>query len=244
MTQLQYTATVHTGPQDNRSRTDGNVLVLDEQGVTICRCYQQPHDTWTARDNALLIAASPKLLEALQIAEVFVSASFLDQENTPNGKAVFEGLETIRAAIAEAEPPTESASAIQSDIPADQVDTQNKHLVFDILAQLAIDTVVVCFDGSGDSGQIDAIDAFDADRNEVPLPSNRKVHLPSPIAGAPPAEITLREAIETLAYDHLGMSWADNDGAFGKFVFSVVNRSITLEFNERFTDFRTQTEEF
>jgi hypothetical protein len=78
-----------------------------------------------------------------------------------------------------------------------------------------------------------------------PCPPSRKVQLRSHIAGDPPAEMTLQEAIETLTYDHLGMScWADNDGAFGKFVFSVVNRSITLEFNERFTDFRTQTEEF
>jgi hypothetical protein len=238
MTQLQYTP----GPRTIEAETDGHVLVLDEQGVTICRCYQQPHDTWTARDNALLIAASSKLFEALQIAEVLVSASYLDHENTPNGKAISEGLQTIRAAIAETEPPTEPI--IQSDIPADQANTQNKNFVFDALAQLAIDTVVVCFDGSGDSGQIDAIDAFDVDRNEVPLPSNRKVHLASPIASDPPAEITLREAIETLAYDHLGMSWADNDGAFGKFVFSVLNRSITLEFNERFTDYRTHTEEF
>jgi hypothetical protein len=126
----------------------------------------------------------------------------------------------------------------------DRANTRNKNLVFDALDQAAIDTVVVCFDGSGDSGQIDAIDAFDADRHEVPLPSNRKVQLASPIDGDPPAEMSLREAIEILAFDHLGMSWADNDGAFGKFVFSVLNRSITLEFNERFTDFSTHTEEF
>jgi hypothetical protein len=90
MTQLQYTP----GPRTIEAETDGNVLVIDEQGVTICRCYQQPHDTWSARDNALLIAAAPKLHEALQIAEVLVSASSLDHdENTPNGKAIFEGLE-------------------------------------------------------------------------------------------------------------------------------------------------------
>jgi hypothetical protein len=129
-----------------------------------------------------------------------------------------------------------------SDAPAQDQRTRDKNLVFDALAEAGIDAVVVCFDGCGDSGQIDAIDTFDADRNEIPLPSNRKVHLTSPIAGDPAVEMTLREAIETLAYDYLGMSWADNDGAFGKFVFSTLNRSITLEFNERFTDFCTHTE--
>jgi hypothetical protein len=131
-----------------------------------------------------------------------------------------------------------------SAAPIDDTPARNKAIVFAALAEAGIDTVVVCFDGCGDSGQIDAIDAFDRDRNEVPLPTNRKVQLASPITGDPPTEMSLRDAIETLAYDHLGMSWADNDGAFGKFVFSVLNRSITLEFNERFTDFCTHTEEF
>jgi len=38
--------------------------VMDEQEVTIALCYQQPFDTWKARDNAKLIKAAPELLEA------------------------------------------------------------------------------------------------------------------------------------------------------------------------------------
>ena len=54
---------------------DGNVLVTDEQGVSICRCYQQPHDTWRAIDNALLIAAAPKLRAALLQAVVALNTA-------------------------------------------------------------------------------------------------------------------------------------------------------------------------
>lgn len=45
---------------------DGHVVVADVQGVSICRCYQQPYDTWRAIDTANLIAAAPDMLEALQ----------------------------------------------------------------------------------------------------------------------------------------------------------------------------------
>jgi hypothetical protein len=43
-----------------------HVLVVDEQGVTVARCYQQAYDTWQAKDNAHLIAAAPDLLAALE----------------------------------------------------------------------------------------------------------------------------------------------------------------------------------
>jgi hypothetical protein len=33
----------------------GHVIIADEQDVSVCRCYQQPHDTWTAAANAGLI---------------------------------------------------------------------------------------------------------------------------------------------------------------------------------------------
>jgi len=54
---------------------EGSVLVTDEQGVSICRCYQQPHDTWRALDNALLIAAAPKRLAALLQAIVALNTA-------------------------------------------------------------------------------------------------------------------------------------------------------------------------
>lgn len=36
--------------------------VMDEQEVTVALVYQQPYDTWAAKDNAALIASAPDLL--------------------------------------------------------------------------------------------------------------------------------------------------------------------------------------
>ena len=45
---------------------DAAFRVMDEQDVTVALCYQQPYDTWSAGDNANLIAAAPELLAALE----------------------------------------------------------------------------------------------------------------------------------------------------------------------------------
>jgi hypothetical protein len=43
----------------------GHVVIADEQDVSICRCYQQPHDTWTASANAALIVRAVNTRELL-----------------------------------------------------------------------------------------------------------------------------------------------------------------------------------
>jgi hypothetical protein len=46
--------------------------------------------------------------------------------------------------------------------------------------------------------------------------------------------------VETLAYEVLAMThcgWENNDGAFGDIVFDVAERTITLEYNERYSSF-------
>lgn len=50
----------------------GDILITDEQGVTITTCWKQPHDPseWV-ENNAWLIATAPKLLRG---AEAVVSA--------------------------------------------------------------------------------------------------------------------------------------------------------------------------
>jgi hypothetical protein len=60
------------------------------------------------------------LLEALQVAKEFVSASYLDHdENTPNSKTIFEGLETIHAAIAKAKGKAASLTDNREQLPPD-----------------------------------------------------------------------------------------------------------------------------
>ena len=113
----------------------------------------------------------------------------------------------------------------------------NKAALFDALAATGITSILVHFDGSGDSGQIEDIDAAAGDQPRD-LPSGEieiaHVHLGDPDIER--TKLSVREAIESLAYDFLGQThggWEDNEGAYGEFTFDVAQRTITLEYNER-----------
>ncbi|HEV7995545.1 MAG TPA: hypothetical protein VGP52_04730 [Stellaceae bacterium] len=57
-------------------------------------------------------------------------------------------------------------------------------------------------------------------------------------AGAERSTLNIPEAIESLAYHFLEEThgaWGNNDGAYGDFTFDVAERTITLDYNERFT---------
>jgi hypothetical protein len=50
--------------------------------------------------------------------------------------------------------------------------------------------------------------------------------------------VSIADAIERLAYDLLNdthCGWENNDGAYGDFTFDVAERTITLDYNERYT---------
>ena len=116
----------------------------------------------------------------------------------------------------------------------------NKTALFAVLSAAGITSVDVTFDGYGDSGQIESIDAK-ADRADTVLPD---VTVTLAIIGwrdTDPTERTLpiREAIEHFAYDCLAQThggWENNEGAFGTFLFDVAKQSITLDYNQRFED--------
>jgi hypothetical protein len=94
---------------------------------------------------------------------------------------------------------------------------------------------------------VEAIEAYDAENHEIALPGNRQVRLMSPAPDVFPAETTLRDAIETLAYAYLEathMGWEDNEGAYGAFFFTVADRTITLEHNERTIGVETYQHQF
>ena len=119
---------------------------------------------------------------------------------------------------------------------AGEVLTLNKAALFDALAAAGITTVLVNFDGCGDSGQVEMIE---------PRMGNDDCALPAvevEIASANWGSATIdrqtqpvREAIETLVYDVLNQThggWEINDGACGNFTFDVAERTITLDYNE------------
>lgn len=120
--------------------------------------------------------------------------------------------------------------------------------LFDTLEDRGIVLVTVTFDGCGDSGQIEDVSAVD-EHGSVDLTG---ITLPQPNCQAggspePDAPGLVANAIETLAYDLLESEhggWENNDGAYGEFTFDVVNRTIALEHNQRFTSSELYTREW
>lgn len=113
----------------------------------------------------------------------------------------------------------------------------NKTALFDTLAAAGITSVVVTFDGAGDSGQMNEIDAR-AGEIAAELPAVA-VEIATPAwdgTGLDRRCVPIAEAIEALAYEFLEDThggWEINEGAFGEFTFDVAARSIQLDYNER-----------
>ena len=88
----------------------------------------------------------------------------------------------------------------------------NKTAIFDALASAGIVSVVVFFDGGGDSGQIEFIDARDA-AGEATLP-DLAVEFASPSYsddGVDRRTLPLYDAVETMAYDLLRSACSRNE---------------------------------
>lgn len=134
------------------------------------------------------------------------------------------------------------------DCRAREILTANKAVLFDSLTAAGIETVIVAFDGYGDSGQIERIDV-DGAEEAVPL-SRDRIEVARVRWGNPEIERqtqTVREAIETLVYDLLRQThegWEINDGAYGDFTFNVAERTIKLDYNERYISSENFTHEF
>ena len=120
---------------------------------------------------------------------------------------------------------------------ADEVRPQNKVAILTALAAADIASVIVNFDGAGDSGQIEDVSAF-ADDVPVELPATN-VEIATPVwdgTGCETRNLHLREAIEQFAYDLLEEThdgWEINEGAYGEFSFDVAGNTIRLDYNER-----------
>ena len=114
----------------------------------------------------------------------------------------------------------------------------NKASLFSALQCAGISRVAVRFDGVGDSGQIEDVEAF-AGEATVELPENISIEIVRLHFGEDePERLTepLREAVETLAYAFLEQThagWENNEGAYGDFEFDVAEGTITLDYNER-----------
>ena len=120
-----------------------------------------------------------------------------------------------------------------------ELQPRNKQALFDALAAAGVTAVVVAFDGYGDSGQIESIEAKSGD-GIVAMPEGA-IKIASAVwdqIEPDRSTVSIADAIERLAYDLLGdthCGWENNDGAYGDFTFDVADRTITLDYNERYT---------
>jgi len=120
-----------------------------------------------------------------------------------------------------------------------ELQPQNQAALFDALAAAGVTLIVVTFDGYGDSGQIENIDVKAGDA-VVAMPVG-EVQIAEAIWDQPEpnrSTVSIADAIERLAYDSLERThcgWENNDGAYGDFTFDVAERTLTLDYNERYT---------
>ena len=113
----------------------------------------------------------------------------------------------------------------------------NKKAVFDALEAAGISQILVTFHGEGDSGQIEDVAAEPA--GPIPKTPITLHHTQWGLDDMTQSETTLDEAVESLCYDYLEQEhggWENNDGAYGEFTFDVAERTMSLDFNARFTD--------
>ncbi len=115
---------------------------------------------------------------------------------------------------------------------------QNKTVLFNALAQAGSATVLVQFDGYGDSGQIEDISAHAAPDIAVDLPDGNLdiARIEYGSLEIIHQTMSVKETVEFFAYDFLEEThggWENNEGAYGDILFDVAERTITLNYNER-----------
>jgi hypothetical protein len=122
--------------------------------------------------------------------------------------------------------------------------TLAKRALLEALAAQRIATVGITYDGESDSGQIEDIVALDA--GNVPVPLDLPVNISLPESAEPTRHQSLSEAIEHFAWRVLQEyhgGFENDDGGFGQIVIDVAEGTVTLDHNDRYTDFiSTMTE--
>ena len=118
----------------------------------------------------------------------------------------------------------------------------NKKVLFDALAAAGIELVTVAFDGCGDSGQFEEPAGFDANNTEVDVPTTLITVKVVDFDTSTTTDLAtaVREFIETLACEFLEdthSGWEDGEGSQGEFNFSVSERTVTLDYNERYIEY-------
>jgi hypothetical protein len=141
----------------------------------------------------------------------------------------------------------ETLSALRSQLEAELFQT-NKATLFQALNAAGVTEIVVTFDGYGDSGQIEDVQAKAGD-DAVAMPGST-IEILATVWGQTEPErssVSIATAVESLAYDVLERThggWENNDGAYGDNIFDIAAHTITLDYNERYTASENYTHSF
>ena len=148
--------------------------------------------------------------------------------------------EHVPAAAAPATPKTDwEATYATHERQLAEVRPVNKAAILAALAAAGVTHVIVSFDGGGDEGQIENVEAKAADVH-VNIPVG-DVGIAVPVWDQPEPELRvmpIADAVEHIAWDCLGTTcfgWENGDGAYGDITFDVAAGSIVLDFNGRYT---------
>lgn len=141
----------------------------------------------------------------------------------------------------------EIKAAAQAKLEA-ELFTLNKAALLNALALAGVTRVVVSFDGYGDSGQIENVEA-QAGHDVVTMPGAAIEIAEAVWDQTEPtrSSISIAAAVESLAYDVLEKThcgWGNNDGAYGDVIFDVEEGVITLDYNERYAASENYTHTF
>lgn len=129
----------------------------------------------------------------------------------------------------------------------------NKELLFDLMKEYAVATVTVNFNGEGDSGQIDEVEAggnedfLNTDLEGVKI-SNGLRYVPGGyevVWQTGPCKV--RALIESVCYTVLEQEyggWENNEGAYGTFTFDGETRKGSFEIHQRYTEVNTDNRTF
>jgi hypothetical protein len=141
----------------------------------------------------------------------------------------------------------EMKAAAQAKLEA-ELFTFNKAALLNALALAGVTRVVISFDGYGDSGQIENVEAQAGD-DQVTMPA-AAIEIAEAVWDQPEpkhSSVSIAKAVESLAYDVLERThcgWENNDGAYGDVIFDVAEETITLDCNERYTASENYTHTF
>ncbi len=116
-----------------------------------------------------------------------------------------------------------------------------KAAIFHALNAAGVTRVAIEFEGSGDSGQMEQATAFSGEEETVPFPKAciEITRVDFNEGKDTREEVSLRDAIETIAYELLEQThggWENGEGGSGTFTFDVAGQSVTLDYDERYTE--------